>query len=99
MAIRARPHGTRRERCGFVCADSAMPYLPRPNGWRVSGEARREAEGRVRCTRGLGRSTLGPILSCANLDGETIPERDPNKCVVALEWAKVKDLCASLLLD
>ena len=70
-----------------------------PNGWRVSGELPSEARERVRCTRGLGRSTLGPILSCANLDGETIPERDPNKCVVALEWAKVKDLCASLLLD
>ena len=31
----------------------ARVYLP-PNGWRVSGELRGEAEERVRCTRVLG---------------------------------------------
>ena len=29
-----------------------------PNGWRVSGEPRSEAQGRVRCTRGLGRTKI-----------------------------------------
>jgi hypothetical protein len=34
-----------------------------PNGWRVSGEPRSEAQGRVRCTRVLGRLlfTLRPL--------------------------------------
>ena len=33
-----------------------------PNGWRVSGEPRSEAQGRVRCTRGLGVMTFPPSL-------------------------------------
>ena len=32
----------------------ATTQLSPPNGWRVSGEPRRETEGRVRCTRVLG---------------------------------------------
>jgi hypothetical protein len=53
------------ENCLSETADGhcAIRYLWRPNGWRVSGELRREAEGRVRCTRGLGRCFIGSRLS------------------------------------
>ena len=49
--------------------------LPQPNGRRVSGELRGEAEERVSCTRGLGRPESDPAarraVSCMLLLGST----------------------------
>ena len=49
-----------------------------PNGWRVSGEPRRDAQGRVRCTRGLGGATTaaspGTMFICWAIDS-TYPDR------------------------
>ena len=48
-------------------------FLEPPNGWRVSGEPRSEAQGRVRCTRVLG----GRGLCSTGRDGATSLRRLP----------------------
>ena len=53
---------------------STNAHIQRPNGWRVSGEPRSEAQGRVRCTRGLGGDKLRRDCSRWNPTGAHFPD-------------------------
>ena len=85
----ALPWRRRARREVIAFGGRATVYLPGPNGWRVSGEPRSEAQGRVRCTRGLGRTSARiPVAKrwharavCSTRTATTLPTRPrpPNR--------------------